>query len=116
MRVRQKVPLESTSMSNSTSNDLLSLTVSYKVAKLWIDFPMTVDLQTTKAGQSTMSNIWLQEEQLQARVAPTAFAERTTSLTEEKRTTTYGSYSGASFASSFDPDNIAPERFPVYSG
>ena len=29
----------------------------------------------------------------------------------------YGSsYSGASFASSFDPDNIAVDRHPVYSG
>ena len=26
------------------------------------------------------------------------------------------SYSGASFASSFDPDNIAVDRHPVYSG
>merc|ERR1712142_274370 len=28
----------------------------------------------------------------------------------------YGSYSGASFASSFDPDNIAMDRHPIYSG
>ncbi len=28
----------------------------------------------------------------------------------------YSGYSGASFTSSFDPDNIAVDRHPVYSG
>ena len=54
----------------------------------------------------------LQETFVQAASAP-AFAAR---AQEEKNTSMYGSYSGVSFASSFDPDNIAVDRQPIYSG
>ena len=60
-----------------------------------------------------MRRVWRQEEYLQAASAPTTFASR---AQEERNTSMYGSYSGVSFASSFDPDNIAVDRQPIYSG
>ena len=35
---------------------------------------------------------------------------------DDARGALYGSYSGQSFNSSFDPDNIALDRHPIYSG
>ena len=59
----------------------------------------------------------LQEEKLQSSVAP-AQQYATKAISDVSRDNTmYGSsYSGVSFASSFDPDNVAVDRHPQYSG
>ena len=81
------------------------------------------------------SFLWdvFQEEKLQAHQAPDQHAEmqylnamqlkRATISEVDSRISTTGdsrmygsSYSGVYFASSFDPDNIAVDRHPVYSG
>ena len=55
-----------------------------------------------------------QEDVLHAELAPNIYAP--TALGEESRHRTYDSNSGMSFGSGFDPDNIAIDRQPVYSG
>ena len=58
-----------------------------------------------------------QEEKLEATVGGgMLMAGKAPSSMDESRGNIYGSYSGASFASSFDPDNIALDRHPIYSG
>lgn len=44
------------------------------------------------------------------------YASKPGALLDADRPPMYGSYSGASFSSSFDPDNIAVDRHPIYSG
>ena len=57
-----------------------------------------------------------QEEKLQAHVAHDRLMATKPSTSMEESRAMYGSYSGASFSSSFDPDNIALDRHPIYSG
>jgi hypothetical protein len=52
-----------------------------------------------------------------ASLGPAAGAIPPKAMSDAVDSRIYGSsYSGASFASSFDPDNIAVDRHPVYSG
>ena len=55
-----------------------------------------------------------EEKQLMSSAAPPLYAAKPTSVQDDHRP--YGSYSGISFSSSFDPDNVAPDRQPLYSG
>lgn len=75
--------------------------------------PLSIGLQQRLAR----SVDWLQEDKLHPAVAPAPqYAAR--AMSEQSRDNTlYGSsYSGVSFASSFDPDNVAVDRHPQYSG
>jgi len=56
----------------------------------------------------------MQEEMVQAQLTSNIYAPK--AMGEESRTAGYDSYSGVSFGSGFDPDNVAVDRQPVYSG
>ena len=59
----------------------------------------------------------LQEDRMIVQsAAPALYASKAGPPLEDQRPAMYGSYSGVSFSSSFDPDNVAPDRQPLYSG
>ena len=69
----------------------------------------------TKQYFSRLNFIFVQEETLTKGMVPQQYATKPGMLNAGPPPM-YGSYSGASFSSSFDPDNIAVDRHPIYSG
>ena len=100
--------------------NLLIYLYSFKYSSKWTRHnatPLAACALVCVAVRDRGSSRRRQEEPLRAaQLAPAVYAAPRAAAEESRTSAVYGSYSGVSFASSFDPDNVAVDRQPIYSG